>query len=80
MAWNLVFELSRGGCVDAQTAGWRRSIVRGGDPRGAPRPFSFGLLASALDQARDKQQDHRTNGGIDHLGDEPAADIESNAR
>jgi hypothetical protein len=47
---------------------------------GAPRPFFFALVASAFDQAHDKQQDHRANDGIDDLGDEPAADIESNAR
>ena len=52
----------------------------GGNPRGTPRPFFVCRLASALDQARDSQQDHRTNDGIDDLGDETAADIESNAR
>src|SRR5215813_1508957 len=48
--------------------------------RGAPRPFSFALVGLALDQAHDNQQDHRTDEGIDHVGDEAAADIESNAR
>src|SRR5215470_9229376 len=49
-------------------------------PARSAAPFFFTPVASAFDQAHDGQQDHRTDDGIDHFGNEPATDIEPNAR
>jgi len=53
--------------------------MRGGTHRVPPRT-GFGGGASALDEARDKQQDHRADQGVDHLGDVAAADENAKAR